>query len=499
MTIENKYTPYAQRGFATVLIVLLVGLAVAASALGTAYYINSSQKSLVSSHALTNAQSGAWTGVEIFRKYLDILDEAGIASLNEQNLTLKVQGCPTAKAKDCAELKVSNISSIETSNNPKQYRVTASIQNISEKSEASSTIQVVYDINIDENKEENKEEKPQLSSGINALNFYTDVDVSGKVLIKQSNNNPVNINIVGNAKMNEISNIDTLKVTGDLVISNSSTKVNNIYSDGDVTINSPDKINIINTQKSITLNNGGGEVEILLSGKDIHWKNDTVLSKYAYANHNIINAARNSTLSQKPAIGDHYSIQLKAGNTINCSSNNYKSIAAISLSNCNNTTNNKILNENDLPIIDPKLLGTNLIKQPPMVNANCYDPSQGLNCETNSIYTKGDTANYVFEYIGNTIIVTVYNIIFPNNQTPTNGSKYCFKSVNNHGGYLYPAIVSGTKVTCNEKPVANLSRYYSNDDNQRIIYDKGDWTMKKNNYNIGDQIEDIKKPSFAPG
>src|SRR5690606_18416057 len=158
-----------------------------------------------------------------------------------------------------------------------------------------------------------------------------------------------------------------------------------------------------------------------------------------------------------------------------------------------------ILNENDLPVIDPKLLGTNLIKQPPMVNANCYDPSQRLNCETTSIYTKGDTANYIFEYIGNSIIVTVYNIIFPNNKTPTNGSKYCFKSVDNHGGYLYPAIVSGTNVQCNETPVANLSRYYSNDDNQRITYNKGDWTMKKNNYNIVDQIEDIKKPSFAPG
>src|SRR5690606_1545582 len=142
MTIENKHTPYTQRGFATVLIVLLVGLAFAASALGTAYYINSSQKTLVSSHALTNAQSGAWTGVEIFRKYLDELIKnssksevsAAINALHGQNLTLKVQGG--------RELKVNNIRS-ETSNDPKQYRVSANIQNLSEKSEASATIQAV--------------------------------------------------------------------------------------------------------------------------------------------------------------------------------------------------------------------------------------------------------------------------------------------------------------------------------------------------------------------
>ena len=70
MSVINKKPPNTQSGFATVLVVLLVGLAVAASALGTAYYINTSQRTLVSSHALTNAQSGAWSGVEIFRKYL---------------------------------------------------------------------------------------------------------------------------------------------------------------------------------------------------------------------------------------------------------------------------------------------------------------------------------------------------------------------------------------------------------------------------------------------
>ena len=70
MPVINTQIPNSQQGFATILIVLLVGLAVAASALGTAYYINTSQRTLVASHALTNAQSGAWTGVEVFRKYL---------------------------------------------------------------------------------------------------------------------------------------------------------------------------------------------------------------------------------------------------------------------------------------------------------------------------------------------------------------------------------------------------------------------------------------------
>ena len=132
MSVINKKPPNTQSGFATVLVVLLVGLAVAASALGTAYYINTSQRTLVSSHALTNAQSGAWSGVEIFRKYLLSREETDLTKLDGQNLVLNVQ--------DGKELKINNITSTQTSTAPNIYRVTAKVQNISDNSAASSTV-----------------------------------------------------------------------------------------------------------------------------------------------------------------------------------------------------------------------------------------------------------------------------------------------------------------------------------------------------------------------
>ena len=226
MTIENKHTPYAQRGFATVLVVLLVGLAVAASALGTAYYINTSQKSLVSSHALTNAQSGAWTGVEIFRKYLNTLDVAGIASLHEQNLTLKVQGG--------RELKVNNISSIETSSNPKQYRVTANIQNISEKSEASSTIQIIYEVLLDSNASSENSNSGGTTTLKGAMNFYGGLTATGSIDLSNAGQKAI-INVEGN--VNQTSNgggvtltgVKRLNSTGSVELG-SSTKVEEVYS-----------------------------------------------------------------------------------------------------------------------------------------------------------------------------------------------------------------------------------------------------------------------------
>ena len=226
MTIENKHTPYAQRGFATVLVVLLVGLAVAASALGTAYYINTSQKSLVSSHALTNAQSGAWTGVEIFRKYLKTLDVAGISSLHEQNLTLKVQGG--------RELKVNNISSIETSSNPKQYRVTANIQNISEKSEASSTIQIIYEVLLDSNASSENSNSGGTTTLKGAMNFYGGLTTTGEIDLSNAGQKAI-INVEGNVNKTSsgggvtLKGVKRLSATGSVELG-SGTKVEEVYS-----------------------------------------------------------------------------------------------------------------------------------------------------------------------------------------------------------------------------------------------------------------------------
>ncbi|MDP1446087.1 hypothetical protein Q8G43_14200 [Acinetobacter schindleri] len=332
MTIENKYTPYAQRGFATVLIVLLVGLAVAASALGTAYYINSSQKSLVSSHALTNAQSGAWTGVEIFRKYLDILDEAGIASLNKQNLTLKVQGG--------RELKVNNISSVETNNNPKQYRVTANIQNISEKSEASSTIQIVYEVLLDSDASSENSNSSGTTSLKGAMNFYGGLTATGDIDLSNAGQKAI-INVEGNINKTSggggvsLKGVKRLNATGSVELG-AETKVEEVYSNkyiiidgsaavtkiasalqyikmksassqGDLIAGNSDKIalneikkedvyvttensgyvNSINTLNNTYIKNGGSKLGTLIAGGNVtcpktSWQNYTVMRALSF-------------------------------------------------------------------------------------------------------------------------------------------------------------------------------------------------------------------------
>lgn len=90
-----------QRGIATVLILLLVGLSLSAAVFGTAHYIRSQQQQDVAAHAQTQAQMKAWTGAELVRQYLQQLQDSGqLAALYAKappfDLTLSGDGVTSA-------------------------------------------------------------------------------------------------------------------------------------------------------------------------------------------------------------------------------------------------------------------------------------------------------------------------------------------------------------------------------------------------------------------
>ena len=475
MTIENKHTPYAQRGFATVLVVLLVGLAVAASALGTAYYINTSQKSLVSSHALTNAQSGAWTGVEIFRKYLNSLDATGIASLDGQNLTLNVQGS--------RELKVNNISSIETSNDPKQYRVTAKVQNISETSAASSTVQVVYEISFTNDNSNNNGNSGNVTTFPSAMNFYGNLDANGGIKISNAGDRAV-VNVAGNFSTGTgLTGVKELKVIGDVNISGGGiTGLENIYSNGNVTLNASGSVNLvsakgtvtttggvtastiyadgdvtyngsgasksIDTKGSITVN-GGATVNQATAGVNIFLSNGTINN--SLANANFINKTWNKILSAK------------SGGTFTCVSTNwsdFNSLAAVKFASCPTNTKMTTLAAGTQVAFPTGALATVSMTQKPIINAFNYESQ----------------ANYVFSVNAqNQIMVYVRSV-----NGVTEGSYHLAKKkidYNQAWGYLCKTVDSNN--FCTSDVVANFGsqKTYVN---EIITYSNGTWTINDN-------------------
>ena len=473
MSVINKMPPAAQSGFATVLIVLLVGLAVAASALGTAYYINTSQKTLVSSHALTNAQSGAWSGVEILRKYLLTRDETDLIKLNGQNLVLNAEGG--------RELKVNNITSSQTSSEPNIYRIIAKVQNLSENSVASSSIQVVYEISFTNDNPNNNSNSGNTTTFPSAMNFYGDLNADGGIKMSNVGDRAV-VNVAGNFKTGTgLTGVKELNVMGDVNISGGGiTGLENIYSNGNVTLNASGTASLVSAKGQVKTTGGvtvkdiyaDGDVTYDSSGtsNSIDTKGSIIVSRGAtvnqatagisillsngkinnlLANSNIINKTSNKILSAK------------SGGTFTCVSTNWSdftSIASVKFASCpTNTTKLTTLAGGTQVAFPTGALATVSMNQKPIINALSYESQ----------------ANYIFSVnTQNQIMVYVRSV-----NGVAEGSYHLAKikkGYNQSWGYLCKTVDSNN--FCTSDIVANFGneKGYVN---EIITYSNGVWTV----------------------
>ena len=133
----KKFQPSlsSQKGIATILTVMLVGIVLSVTILGTAYYIRAKQHAEVANHAVTNAQSGAWIGVELLRKYFESLNKNQIDSLQIGNAAIGLSGITAS---------IDSITPPTNSTDP--YQIIATIKNVSATSKAASSIRVLYNI-----------------------------------------------------------------------------------------------------------------------------------------------------------------------------------------------------------------------------------------------------------------------------------------------------------------------------------------------------------------
>ena len=479
MSVINKKPPNTQSGFATVLVVLLVGLAVAASALGTAYYINTSQRTLVSSHALTNAQSGAWSGVEIFRKYLLSREETDLTKLNGQNLVLNVQGGK--------ELKINNITSSQTSTEPNIYRVTAKVQNISDNSAASSTIQVVYEISFTNENPNNNGNSENVTTFPSSMNFYGDLNADGGITMSNVGEHAV-VNVMGNfSTRTGLTGVKELKVMGDVNISGGGiTGLENIYSNGNVTLDASGTANLVSakgqvkTSGSVSAKNiyADGDVIYDSSGNSnsIDSKGSITVSRNATVNQatagvNILlsNGTINNLLANANIINktEKKVLSAKSGGTFTCAKTNWSdftSIAAVKFENCPTNTKMTTLAAGTQVAFPTGALATVSMNQKPIINASSYESQ----------------ANYIFSVNAqNQIMVYVRSV-----NGVTEGSYHLAKKKidsNQAWGYLCKTVDSNN--FCTSDVVANFGsqKTYVN---EIITYSNGIWTLNDNQKNM---------------
>lgn len=240
-----------QRGLATILLVLLVGLALTVTALGVAHGVRGAQDKTLTMHAATRAQMRSWSGVELLRQYLR---SENMASPPWSALPWAVP----ISGVDASTLSAQLVA-VTGPDSAGSYVVTADITGAG--AGATTTVRAIYNVT-----------RPAVSSGngnrgpaVDVADFYYDLDMSGGITIKGDNN--ANFNAMGNVKLDNasITGINAIHATGNAVIG-SGIKVNQIYVNGNVTLTGSSAIQSVSALGNVVDNSSGTQGVINSNG-----------------------------------------------------------------------------------------------------------------------------------------------------------------------------------------------------------------------------------------
>jgi hypothetical protein len=266
------------RGYITVWVAVLFGLAFTATVVGSAAYIHSTQSLSLASHAQVQAQLKAWSGTEIVREYLAAEQTNGnlaalAAIVNVQNTPLTLTGVSGVSA---------TLVAVNSTTNPTQFTATVTGTTASgTTAQATSTIQAVYSVNNG-------------SGGTTpALNINYNLELGGAVNILQSASSTTQfaLNVKGDVTTggNSITGVSAINSTGTINIGSGSS-FKSLSSDCDVVITGSVSVVTVNAQRNIC-ETGAAAVSGIATA------NGSVSSQAKYTANGTINALASSTAS----------------------------------------------------------------------------------------------------------------------------------------------------------------------------------------------------------
>jgi len=239
MSAKRPFRLSRQRGMATLLIILMTGLALTATAVGVMYAVRGTQEKALSVHSATQAQQIAWGGVEMVRSYLLTLDDATLMSLRGdlpisgvEGLSARIEGAPVKNAND--------------------FTLVVDITGTSaggSHAEARSTVQAVFIVTT---AQDDGESAPIGVQG--AVNINGDLNMSGNVAAVGFNNTSFNVN--GNVNLSgSVTGIDCIRATGNVSIS-SGIVVNCVQANGNIALSGSAAIGTVEALGSVSLSGG---------------------------------------------------------------------------------------------------------------------------------------------------------------------------------------------------------------------------------------------------
>ena len=279
-----------QKGMATVLLVLLVGISVMLLTASVAKSMISRKEASVAAHAQTNAQLMGWAGVSAFREFVLAQGShnlAAVSALNGQTVTLRNDA--DKKEIIAKNIKVSGC----VASNP-VCTISADISSDNKTAQAATTIQVMYELNLASNITEPEKV---------ALNFTGNTSFSGTTIRAEVPNSDVVINVKGNVYFNsglKLENIRELNInaTGDVIINCGTQKC------GSTLMN-------IHAQGRVDLSDGGN-YGVVKAGREVSLsaaKPKVIRAQQIYSRSNV-SISGESVVQQVRAVGN---VQLTAG------------------------------------------------------------------------------------------------------------------------------------------------------------------------------------------
>lgn len=231
----------AQRGVATLLFILLTGLALGALVFGAVSYVRGTQSQAVTVHAQTQAQLKAWSGVEALRQYLFQSGADGAAAL-------QVGQVVTLTGLEGVSAKVASVAANDSACGNGGTRVGFNL--VGSSGGANSLLSVVYCASGGVSSTDD----PAGPDAGRPIVINGPLTLSGDLRISSSANATIVVNgaVSGNGSL---AGINTLIANGDVTLSGS-TSIDNLSSAGSVDLSGSGNYTTVSALKNIALTGG---------------------------------------------------------------------------------------------------------------------------------------------------------------------------------------------------------------------------------------------------
>jgi hypothetical protein len=238
MKILPKKSPQAQRGIATIIVVLMVGFTLLVATMGLFSLVRSTQDQAAANHASIQSQPKVWNATELVRQFIFTLNTNGtliaqifnasttavpITQTGTTGLTMSVVGCQNTDG------------SGNCTNTSDSYYATVNITALTDpgtKAASTSTVEVIYLVT----EAINSGGGPPVATD-DVIVFNDNVTLDSNITLINNTGYPYNINITGDlyAKSNIIG-FDVINVEGNVTLESNPEDIKRINANGNIKV-----------------------------------------------------------------------------------------------------------------------------------------------------------------------------------------------------------------------------------------------------------------------